>query len=215
MERSGIVSFGGHSLRHDAVFTSPDYDDLLKPGPRISPFARLVANMLWGMPWFRREAECVSLAFVPNPDLLEAVASITPQEEKEAWAFFQDEERVNILKRKIASFGGNLGRFETPDEQKERLHKLFRANQDVLTKELGHAARSFCWPWGRSSPLGMEAATASGFSVFFTTRPGPNPPGGATRIKRMNAKRDAQKNLSRLGIYSRPLLGALYAKIRI
>ncbi|MDR1125658.1 MAG: polysaccharide deacetylase family protein [Deltaproteobacteria bacterium] len=215
MQESGVISFGGHGLGHNGVFSGPEYETFLRPAGRTAPLDHLVKEMIWGMPWFKRASEFTARAFTPAPELLAAVRALVPQDEAAACEFFLDEANQLRLKELADSFAGNLGRLETERERMERLSGIFAKNQNIFRRELGHPARSFCWPWGRCNESSIQAASESGFSVFFNVSPGPNRPGKALNINRFSAKRDTKKTLNRLRIYSRPLLGALYLKARL
>lgn len=216
MEASGVISVAAHSLRHEAVFTGHEYTGFIQPCPSTAGFPRSVAGMLWGLPAFHKEAELSSRAFVPSASLVERLKALVPQEEGEAAVFFRDEGHVAELKKLVDSFGPNgLGALESPEEQACRFKRVMRENQDVLTKELGHSVRSFCWPWGLSCPQSLRAAQEAGFEVFYNVEPGPNPARRHIGVRRFNPKRDVRKTLSRLSIYSRPWLGELYRRIRL
>ena len=62
----------------------------------------------------------------------------------------------------------------------------------------------------------MEEARKEGFSVFFTTRMGANPPAAPEAVRRFKV-RDAGWDWLRLRleIYARPWLARLYAACRI
>ena len=215
MQESGVISFGGHGLGHNGVFSDSGYATFLRPERRTAPLDHLVKEMVWGMPWFRRASEFTVPAFFPNPELIEAVRALVPQNEDAAWSWFQDEANEPRLKNLADSFADNLGRLETEQERAERLRLIFSENQSIFRRELGRETRSFCWPWGRCNESSIKLAEENGFSVFFNVSPGPNRPGKAVNINRFSAKRDVKKTLNRLRIYSRPLLGALYLKARL
>ncbi|MFR1533214.1 MAG: hypothetical protein ACLSTO_05945 [Bilophila wadsworthia] len=56
------------------------------------------------------------------------------------------------------------------------MHEELGACAETLRRELGHPVRSLCWPWGSGSEVAREEGRKAGFSVFFTTRMGANPP---------------------------------------
>lgn len=214
MEASGVMALGGHSLRHESVFTGPEYQGFFQPGQVETSFNHTVENAFWGMPRFKRGAQLTSRAFWPDEELLAALREAVPQDEPSACEFFRHAGNIERLQRIMRSFEGRLGRMENEEEQHERIFGIMRENQAILQKELGHAARSFCWPWGHKNELSLKAGRAAGFEVFFNVRPGPNPPGRPLAVNRFNAKADPRKTLSRTRVYSRPWLGELYRMIR-
>lgn len=215
MQASGVISFGGHSLRHEDVFVSPEFTDFAQPGPVKIAFGHTVRDACWGMPLFRRQPELAGRAFIPRPELVAAIRELVPQDEPGALAFFREQRSREGLRALVASFQDEPGRYESEEEQRARIFGIMRDTGAILHRELGRPIRGFCWPWGVKSPLSLEVGRAAGFEVFYNVGPGPNPPCRPMGINRFNAKRDAGKNLNRLRIYSRPLLGELYRRCRI
>ncbi|MCL1890059.1 MAG: hypothetical protein FWF99_06125, partial [Desulfovibrionaceae bacterium] len=200
---------------HGAVFTGPEHEGFLCPKSSETPFSYDgAAPLAWGMPCFRRGAELTSRAFMPAEDLLRAVSALVPQEEAAAVEFLRNESNLRSLRKLTESFRERAGRYETEQEQEKRVLDVFEANRSVLSRELGHQARSFCWPWGANNSFSLEKGREAGFQVFYAVCPGPNPPGRPAHVKRFNAKRDIRKNFNRMRVYSRPWLGAFYQKIR-
>jgi peptidoglycan/xylan/chitin deacetylase (PgdA/CDA1 family) len=109
-----------------------------------------------------------------------------------------------------------MGRFETPAEGRARMHRELAGGKEDLEKMLGRKVRSLCWPWGKYGDEALRLAREAGFTIFFTTKEGPNPPGRPETVHRFKAKdKGAFWLLSRFRIYSRPLAGRLYAACRI
>lgn len=199
MEESGVIAMGGHGLFHDGVFASSVYDGFSRPGNRLNPYGGYpVRGDFWGRPNFERVALLTGKAFLPDEDMLGKLRAEAPQDDGEAVVFFSDEANIRRLEKIVASFGDMPGRMETDAEQQERITRSMKEGQSVLTKELGHPVRSFCWPWGAYSPLALEAGKEAGFSVFYTIRKGPNPPGRPHAVLRMDSRRDPKSMLSRL-----------------
>ncbi|MDL2316472.1 polysaccharide deacetylase family protein [Desulfovibrio sp. OttesenSCG-928-A18] len=215
MEAEGSIGIGGHSLRHEAVFISPEFNGFHQPGPEKNAFSHTVRANCWGMPRFRRGEELLHRAFIPSAELVERIRDLVPQDDAGAVDFFADAEKVRRLSDLVEKFRDNLGSLESEKEQHERIYRIMHENQLVLQKELGRLVRSFCWPWGKRNALSLAAGRAAGFELFFNVGPGPNPPGRPLSINRFNAKDDPVKNLNRVRIYSRPLLGELYRRCRL
>ena len=215
MEQSGVISLGGHSLRHEAVYVSSAYTNYFQPGSVTAPFNHAVRDVCWGMPMFERAAELTSRAFVPSSEMISAIRALVPQDDKGAAAFFSNPQNVAVLEKLVASFGSDMGKYENEEEKYNRIFGIMRANQDILTRNLGHSVKSFCWPWGIKDPVSIKAGQEAGFTVFYNVRPGPNSAGNPASVNRFNAKLKAEKVLNRVRIYSRPWLGEIYRRCRI
>lgn len=217
MEQSGVMAVAGHSLTHQGIFTGPEYEGFNKPGPRVVALPpQPESELFWGCPNFKTGAFLGCRAFIPNPELLAAIKKLTPQDAAEADAFFAKPESSARLEALMQSFAGKLGRYESDGEEWERLGGAMRANQALLQKELGHEVKSFCWPWGAKSEAALQTAQEAGFKVFYDVRRGSNKPGAHLSVKRFRSSRKPGPwLLSRVKIYSRPLLGNFYSRIRI
>ena len=216
MESSGVMHTIAHSLRHDKVFISPRYEGFFQPQRRGRTFDRVCGQILWGLPCFEIEAALASRAFIPSEKLLEAVAGLVPQDKVAAHAFFQDADKVSSLERLVAGFTpGELGVLESETDMFERFKAEFALCKERLEAEIATPVRTFCWPWGKFSPLAREAAKQAGFSVFVTTAAGANRPGRPEAVKRINVKaRPAKELLKRLDLHTHPWLADIYKSLR-
>lgn len=217
MEESGVMAVAGHSLRHQGVFSGPEYSGFLKPGPNTTPFPRdsVDGGLFWGCPKFKTTAELGGRAFIPNPALVQAIKGLVPQDAPGAEEFFRNPAGEAELARLVESFASELGRHESDEEERERVGHIMNECRDTLRKELGHAVRSFCWPWGDRSAVAMRAGREAGFEVFYNVHRGVNVPGNNLNVNRFRAERKPGSwLLSRSQIYSRPLLGKLYCALR-
>lgn len=101
----------------------------------------------------------------------------------------------------------------------ERLAQVaedLRRSRETLRQRRGRDDKHLCWPWGYYQPDYLDAATQAGFAAQYSVAKGINRRGGDPRqIYRMVVK-DRRGNwlASRLWLYRRPLLGALYLKLR-
>lgn len=216
MEESGVVSVAAHTHTHRSVFTSPNFGSLFAPGARRRTFDRLDHEVLYGLPNFSRGPAMAHEAFLPSQDLLDLVREAVPQDYDGAKAFFAHMGDAQRLERTIRELPAErLGRMETPEEFRDRLRADLSACKETLERELGREATALAWPWGLFSGEALEIAKDLGFSTFFTTASGPNLPGrcadAAHRFKARN--KSAKWFVSRLGIYSRPLLARAYALV--
>lgn len=89
-------------------------------------------------------------------------------------------------------------------------------SQAELRRRLGRDTPHLCWPWGYFEPEYQAIAAQLGFTAQYTVEKGINIPGADPgHIRRVVVKDRAGPWFARrLWIYSRPRLGALYAKLR-
>lgn len=216
MEKSGIIAIAGHSTRHESVFAGPDFSDFVRPKENLRTFCHTVPPSFWGLPAFDRVPELANRAFIPSPDLCEEIKALVPQEEAAALEFFNFPANVDRLTALVERHAGNLGEFESLEAQRQRLQEIMDKSQATLSQELGHKIRSFCWPWGVFCEEARQAGLAAGFEVFYTTKLGINRPAAPLAVSRFKVKNRADSWLpGRLRLYSRPLLGSLYLKMRL
>jgi hypothetical protein len=216
MEKSGEMAIAGHSALHGSVFTGPVYSGFIQPGNRLRTFTQTEPRPLWGLPNFPRGPELSSRAFLPSPALFKAISELVPQEDMAARDFFQCSDKVAALEALVARFEKRLGEFESPEDSARRMRGIMERTQETLCRELGRPCRSFCWPWGNFCEEARKQGQAAGFAVFYTTGLGINRPGKPLAVHRFKVKNRVDSwLLNRLRLYSRPLLGSLYLKMRV
>ncbi|BBD06912.1 polysaccharide deacetylase family protein [Desulfovibrio ferrophilus] len=216
MEASGVMSIAAHTHTHRSVFTSSSFEKLFKPGIRRRTFDRIDQNVIYGLPDFSRGAAMANEAFLPSEELYGIISSIVPQDYDSAKRFFADPAKHEDIMRRIRELPAErLGRMETPEEFQTRLRADLTTSKEILEREMGHPVSTLAWPWGEFSKEALEIAKELGFSVFFTTALGPNLPGkSADAAYRFKAKNKSAKwMLSRLGIYSKPLMARVYGTL--
>uniref|UniRef100_B8DKU8 Polysaccharide deacetylase n=1 Tax=Nitratidesulfovibrio vulgaris (strain DSM 19637 / Miyazaki F) TaxID=883 RepID=B8DKU8_NITV9 len=219
MEADGTMAVAAHSHWHHAVFAKPEYTGFHAPAHRSRTFDRVDFAVPWGLPAFAQRPALLHRAFVPDPQLVEAIRAMVPQDKAAAYAFFQDSGKVRELEDMVAAFAATpscLGKPESDADRTARMTRELAACASTLADELGHPVRSLCWPWGAYCDEARDIARAQGFSVFFATTMGPNPPGCAAHVHRFKAKdKPASWLMLRLMLYSLPWLARLYAKVRL
>lgn len=215
MDRGGTLTVASHSRNHYSVFTGPEFKDFIRPGEQLRTFYLTGTERPWGLPAFRQKAGLAHRAFLPSTELLQGIKALVPQDTEGAYAFFDDAEHVARLAAFVRSLKDGLGRFESREEQEARMWEQLKGGKDDLEAILGREVLTLCWPWGECSGLALELAKKAGFRVFVTTREGVNPPGRPDAVCRFKAKaKSGSWLLSRVRIYSRPVLGGLYARLR-
>lgn len=216
MRDSGVMDISAHSHNHRSVFTGPNFDSVYKPEGRKRTFDRIEQEVIYGLPRFEHGAALANRAFIPAPEIYEWVREAVPQTAGTAVQFFkrQDAEE-KIIKRIREVPKDRLGRYETDEEFRQRLHAELSACRESLKRELGKAPTALCWPWGESCPESVQAARELGFRVFFHTTMGANPPGKRPEhVHRFKAKsKPGNWLISRLKIYSSPVKAAVYGKM--
>lgn len=216
-EASGVLSIAAHSLWHRGVFAAPEYDGFYTPGRRSRTFDRVESDVPWGLPKFMARPALKRRAFIPSPELVQAIRELVPQEKKLAYTFFAEPGNEERLSRLVNSFGTDgLGRYESDAERTERMYTEMSSCKSLLEGELGHPVTVFCWPWGAFCEEALSIGKELGFKVFLTTAMGANPPGAPDRVHRFKVKNKPWSWLRwRLEIYSRPWAANLYSRIRL
>ena len=216
MDERGIMRIASHSRGHFGVFAGPEYSDFVRPGDCSRTFYRTEQPPVFGLPDFAVKAGLMHRAFVPAPELVEAVKQLVPQTFDAAADFFADASAVAALTKLADGFAGRMGRFETDEERRERMWRELSGGKAELEGILGREVKTLCWPWGRYCEEAFALAREAGFSLFFTTREGVNPPGMPGAVHRFKGKdKDGAWLASRAWLYSRPVIGGLYARFRI
>jgi hypothetical protein len=215
MEAAGALRVEGHSFRHRSVFTGPDFKSVFRPDVRKRTFDRVESEVVFGLPRFAMGPALAHRAFLPSAEVYDRARELTPQSRTEAHQFFADpgnESRLVAALKEIPR--ERRGRLEEDDEFRERLTGELAACRDGLLNGLGRMPEALAWPWGRYCAEALEIAKALGFTLFFSTTLGPNLPGAnPEHIHRFKAKDKSPKwLLSRLRIYSKPLLARVYGK---
>ncbi len=228
LERTGVISLAGHSLHHDSVFRGPTPEgrELFRPGPRTRTFDRVRAPVLYGLPRLSMGPALSTRAFVLSDALLELVRKLVPQEPAAADAFFKEPEAEDRVWQELEQLPYEAwGELESEEAFASRVRDELAACRARLISELGGAERSarkaLAWPWGKYAPVSLAMAKEAGFAVFFATSFGANLSGAHSggnpdHVHRFKARdKSAGWLLSRVRIYSRPLLAKFYAGIRI
>ncbi|MDD6088778.1 MAG: polysaccharide deacetylase family protein [Desulfovibrionaceae bacterium] len=221
---SGVIAVAGHSARHLAVWKGPEIekirggspaDQFYHPKSHENTFYLVDGPRIWGMPRFRERPALHSRAFLPSNEMIDVISHLVPQNDAEALAFFADEKAVADLKHRTEALK-SWGRMETDEERCRRVETEMRLCRETLHRELGSAPGAFCWPWGSGSDLARKTGTDLGFSNFWTTEMGANPPGQAAAIRRFKVRDRGWDWLKlRLKLYSHTLTAGLYASCRI
>lgn len=217
MEASGVITIAAHSARHESVYSGPDFENIVTPGPRKRTFDRVSGPMLYGMPRFGHAPALAQPAFVPSEKLLDLVRSLAPQGRNEAHAFFQQPGKAEEIQSALAELTpAQRGEYESTPEFQARVRAELESCKQTLERELGREETTLAWPWGKYSPESLAIAQDLGFTTFFCTTNGPNLPGqGSTHIHRFKARdRSAAWLRTRLAIWSRPWLARAYASIK-
>ena len=90
----------------------------------------------------------------------------------------------------------------------------FARSKEILKRRLGIDSRHFCWPRGKYDEELMSEAKKH-YEILYTVERGINLGDGRTdRIKRIAVKKSDRWLRKQLRIFSNPLIGSLYAKIK-
>lgn len=216
MDGRGIVRLASHSRGHFGVFTGPEFTDFVRPGDCSRTFYRTESEPAFGLPDFPVKAGLLHRGFIPSPELVRDVVELVPQSFDDAAAFFAEPASVEALRKLVGAHAGKMGRFETDDERRERMWRELSGGKAELEAILGRKVRTLCWPWGHYGEEAFRLAREAGFELFFTTKEGVNPPGRPDAVHRFKGKDKKGSWLaSRAWLYSRPLIGGMYARLRM
>ncbi|MBU1003108.1 MAG: polysaccharide deacetylase family protein [Proteobacteria bacterium] len=109
-------------------------------------------------------------------------------------------------------------RQETTQGFFSRVKKDLQDSRNELESKLMRPVEAFAWPWGESQSTAEQAAEEAGLKLRFTLKRGTvrrgTPPGD---IPRLEVRRNKGLNwfASRVALYSRPWMAALYSSTRI
>ena len=225
LEDSGAMQVAAHSHRHNSVFRGPFFKGerrLVKPEPRTRTFDRVDSPMPLGLPRFATAPGLSARGFLVSDELLHLVRKTVPQDLGDAANFFRTPSNEAALWKRIDALGAEgWGRMESEDEYRQRVYDDLAACRATIDRHLGHAdaprRQALAWPWGAFSATALEIGRELGFRVFFATTFGANPPGRRPeQVHRFKARdKTSAWLLGRLFIYSRPLVAAAYAALRI
>jgi len=100
--------------------------------------------------------------------------------------------------------------------RREKLVEDLRTSKKLIEERLEKRCLYLCWPWGDYDREILQWARHEGYEAFFTTERGINTrASNIMAIKRIDVKKgDVAWFASRLFIYSHPLLGHIYSRIR-
>lgn len=215
-DAEGTLAVASHSRGHFGVFTGPQFTDFFRPRDTQRTFFRTEMELVWGLPDFPVRSGLAHRAFLPSERLVEDVQKLVPQSFDEADEFFANPEAVRGLRAVVERHAPDMGRFETDEERLARMRREIQGGKEELEGILGHKVHTLCWPWGEYDKTALALAREAGFRVLVTTTEGANTPDNALAVHRFKGKdKSGSWLLSRLRIYSRPLIGKLYARLRM
>ncbi len=101
-------------------------------------------------------------------------------------------------------------------ENRDAVAKDLAVSREQIEIRLGTECRHLSWPWGEYNGEAVRLARSLGYEGLFTTRRGVNAvPEDLSAVRRLDVKaKGSAWLLSRVALYSRPLLGRLYARLR-
>ncbi|MGE4296539.1 MAG: polysaccharide deacetylase family protein [Desulfovibrionaceae bacterium] len=222
MEQSGAVHVAAHSMTHASVFKAgPDAfgprTHIIRPMNRKRTFDGIDGPTPFGLPRLPEGPALSTRAFTPSPELLDMVRAAIPQSPAEADAYFKTPGNEEAWRARLAQLPPETwGAFEDTDAYAARVRRELAGCRETLQRHLGGDRPALCWPWGGHTPEAVELARACGYTLCFTTENGPNPPGGAGRIKRFKVRdKPASWLMSRVRVYSHGLAARLYASVKV
>ena len=106
--------------------------------------------------------------------------------------------------------------YDKPSERLDALRHDLAQSRDALRQRLGRESRHLCWPWGHYDTSYQTLARELGYDTQYSVERGLNCIGrDPLHIYRIDTKeRPGSWLRRRLNIYSNPLLGNAYLKLR-
>ncbi|MDR1945565.1 MAG: polysaccharide deacetylase family protein [Desulfovibrio sp.] len=214
MDASGIFRIASHCRGHYGVYTGPGYRDFFRPRTQLRTFYRREEEPVWGMPDFPVKPGLRFRAFIPNPDMVEEIKRLVPQDFDAAAEFFAGQSGPADLRALLAAYKKRMGRRETDAERRERMWREIGLGKEELEAILGHKVQSLCWPWGRYCEEARQLAVDAGFKVFFIVFGGANPPGRPGAVHRFeNSNRGGTWLATQARLHMSPLAAGLLALV--
>jgi peptidoglycan/xylan/chitin deacetylase (PgdA/CDA1 family) len=214
MDADGIFRIAAHGRGHYGVYASPAYRDFFRPRTQMRTFYRTEEEPVWGMPDFPVKPGLRFRAFIPDPDMAEAVKKLVPQDFDAAADFFAGRSGPEDLRALLATYKGRLGRYETDAERRDRMWREIGLGKEELERVLGHTVRSLCWPWGRRCAEAEKLARDAGFTIFFVVYGGANPPGRHDAVHRFeNSNRSGTWPATQARLHMSPLTAGIMGLI--
>ena len=215
MDADGTMAVAGHSRSHLGAYIDSNFSGFNIPKDQGRTFYLTSYGNIWGMPLFPVKPALANRAFLPNEEMIAAIKALVPQDIVGAKEFFAHPKGLSSLQDLMALYMDKLGRFETDQEQQERMWGEIAGGKTELEAILGHTLQTLCWPWGECCPTSVALAQDAGYKVLVTVANGINTPADGLSVHRFKVRsKPAKWLLSRLAIYSHPLLGKLYLKLR-
>lgn len=212
----GVMDIASFSAQHRLVYAGPKHKGFLSPRHQAQPFEAVAAPAPYGLPAFQTGPELATRAWTPSERLVELVRSEVPQEPKAARAHLIQEHNIKRLKRALEGLPKDeWGAFESQRDYTERVRGELSACKELLESEFARRPAAtpqyvLAWPWGASTPEAEAVARELGYTVFFTSRPGANPPGRPAAVRRFEARdKPGSWLVSRLQTFANPLKARL------
>lgn len=182
MHESGVIDFQSHTMYHSLIFTSPVIDDFMNPS-----FECYMKN--FNVPLFQdagidnieRNADLGMLIYKNEPRFSDKLRYFDDEELRKKCV---DYVRINggesYFKKKNWRKGllgivgeyrnkyGELGHYESEEEQKEILYKdLCESKQTIEEKLSGKIVNHICYPWWVGSDLSIKISKKAGYLTNF------------------------------------------------
>lgn len=175
MKDSGVFDVQSHTMTHGRVFCGPAVEDFVRTGrdplwlrwnihPRGKPFLLEGGDGYEapvGYPVLENGRALGVIRFIPDPEpLAELVKYVAGNGGP---AFFNRHGWRERLLEMVAKGGVFPGRFETPDEHRERVAWELSESRRKLEKRLGIQVRFLCWPGGARTATALSLVRECGY----------------------------------------------------
>ena len=177
VESAGVLRIEGHSHSHALAFISDRVEGFFVDEKEERKPIIKGLEVRAGAPLFELGYELVSKRFIPSRKFVEkCVDYVKRQGDK---AFFEKRGWKEELLGVAAEYRGDLGRYETEEEKRERIAEELEQSKKIIEETLGDGkeVRFFAYPFGAYDAGLVEQVKKAGYQGAFSTDAGGNGPG--------------------------------------
>lgn len=184
IEDSGVIDFQSHGHFHDKIFVGPELTGFYHPRYPVDTLGLSVPwtkrngsytnDLQYGTPLYRMAPSMLGhLRYLEDERLREECVDWVQSQGSERF-FERPDWRQGLTRFYESRARGDVGvRYETPDEQRERLLAALVESKRMLEERLGKRVDHFCYPWGAGSEMVVSLSKEAGYrSNFWTSLPG-------------------------------------------
>lgn len=179
MEAAGVMDVQSHSHFHRDFFCSSEICDFNQNQEWGIGWAT-DGDVRYGIPLYPRQSAMRARRYFDDQGLRDHMAEVVGGPD-----FFRGRPRriaMNELMAQVSLYRARhapRGRFETLEEQRERVAGELSRSKQILEEKLEKECSLVAWPWGQYSALSLSIARQLGYRGAVTFSKGANLPGRA------------------------------------